>query len=246
MRCIYKDKSKFNLSIDIIMLLLLMPIAGIGFLIKYVLIPGMDRNVLYGNNVGLEFWSLTRHQWGTIHLILSLIFLALLLLHIVLHFKMITCVFRKMFPNRILRIVLTTFLTVSGLLMFSFALIVKPEIVFREPLHQNRLERNSNMNAGFSEKDGLSKQVNATLVDINKDKKSKSDKNHHHSANEAYEVYGSQTLQFVADKYHVPANKIASDLKIPKELTGEKLGRLKKRYSFTMDDVRNSISKNKQ
>lgn len=38
------DQSKLYLSIDIIMLLLLMPLAGIGFLIKYVLIPGLQRN----------------------------------------------------------------------------------------------------------------------------------------------------------------------------------------------------------
>ncbi len=38
------DQSKLNLNIDIIMLLLLMPLAGIGFLIKYFLIPGLQRN----------------------------------------------------------------------------------------------------------------------------------------------------------------------------------------------------------
>ena len=56
------DKSKLNLIIDVIMLLLMMPIAGIGFMMKYVLVPGFERNVLYGNNVDLEFWGQTRHQ----------------------------------------------------------------------------------------------------------------------------------------------------------------------------------------
>ena len=50
------NQSKLNLSIDIIMLLLLMPLAGIGFLIKYVLIPGIQRNERYGAGVELEFW----------------------------------------------------------------------------------------------------------------------------------------------------------------------------------------------
>jgi Mor family transcriptional regulator len=53
------------------------------------------------------------------------------------------------------------------------------------------------------------------------------------------------TLQYIADKHNVPVDMLASELKIPKTLVGEKLGRLKKRYNFTMNDVRTIISKNK-
>ena len=37
------DKSKLNLSINMILLLLMMSIAGIGFLMKYILIPGIHK-----------------------------------------------------------------------------------------------------------------------------------------------------------------------------------------------------------
>lgn len=37
------NKSIFNLIIDMILLLLMMPIVGIGFLMKYVLISGIQR-----------------------------------------------------------------------------------------------------------------------------------------------------------------------------------------------------------
>jgi len=50
----------------------------------------------------------------------------------------------------------------------------------------------------------------------------------------------------VADKYNVSAEAIAADLKIPATFTGEKLGRLKKQYSFTMDDVKASIAAHKK
>ena len=49
------DLSKLNLSIDIILLLLLMPMAGVGLMIKYVLLPGTERNERYGGDVDLEF-----------------------------------------------------------------------------------------------------------------------------------------------------------------------------------------------
>jgi len=207
------DKSKLNLSIDMLLLLLMMPIAGIGFLIKYVLFSGIQRNPIYGNNVELEFLGLSRHEWGTIHLFLSITFLVLLILHIYFHWKMIVTIFRRMIPGKSLCYISAFLLIAFGLLMFSFPLFVKPEIVAKEALHQNR---NNNAHS----------------------------ESHH--ANEEYEVNGSETLQFVADKYNVPAIKIAADLNVPESMTGEKLGRLKKQYSFIMDDVRYSISKNRR
>jgi hypothetical protein len=236
MENILKDKSKLNISIDIIMLLLMMPIAGIGFLIKYVLIPGIQRNALYGSNVDLEFLGLTRHEWGTIHLILGIIFLAMLILHIIFHWNMIVCIFRRILPHKILRIVFSGFLLAISLLLISFPLFIKPEIVGRKPLHQNRNIKNKSV-TNIPKSNELSKHTNIDALDSNNDKE------HKHTLNDGYEVQGSMTLQFVADKYNVPASKIAADLKIPVTLTGEKLGRLKKQYLFTMDDVKKSILK---
>ena len=238
------DKSKLNLIIDIIMLLLMMPIAGIGFLMKYVLVPGFERNVLYGNNVDLEFWGQTRHQWGSIHLILSITFLALLIFHTILHWKMIVSIFRRMIPTKKTRIVLVTLIAVMGLFSISFPLFIKPEIVQKEPLHRNRYD-NNNLAPGVSLKSESSKQKDRLSINGNS-KANMENKRHLHSSKEEIEVYGSQTLQFVADKYNVPVSIIAADLKIPKTLSDEKLGRIKKQYPFTMDDVRASISNYKK
>ncbi len=239
MEPICKDKSKFNLSIDIIMLLLLLPVAGIGFLIKYILIPGIRRNSIYGSSVDLEFLGLNRHQWGTVHLILSIVFLVLLIIHIVLHWKMITCVFQRMIPDKTIRTVFAVSLTCIGLLLISFPLLIKPEIIQREPLHQNRENRNNYSRVS----DTLNMDRNKQITKTNQND---SVKKHEQTLKEYYEVQGSMTLQYVADKYKVPVGIIASELKIPQNLAGEKLGRLKKQYNFTMDDVRNIISKNRE
>ena len=244
MKNICRDKSKLNLSIDIFMFLLLMPIAGIGLLIKYVLIPGIQRNLIYGSNIDLTFWGLTRHQWGTIHLILSVTFLTLLILHILLHWKMIICILKKMIPNKYLRIGLLGFLAVFSLIVLFSPLLIKPELNDKELLHRNRDIKNSGSSDYIEQKS----YEDTTLNSSNKTNKSQHEpeNKHHNSVNEEYEVYGSQTLQYVADKYNVPAEVIAADLKIPITLTGEKLGRLKKQYSFTMDDVKASIAAHKK
>jgi hypothetical protein len=229
-----KDRSKLNLSIDIIMLLLLLPIAGIGFLIKYVLLPGIQRNSIYGNNTDLEFLGLSRHQWGTVHLILSIIFLILLIIHIVLHWKMITCVFQRLIPLRKSRIAFTLIITALGLLLIAFPLLIKPGVIQREPLHQNWDKKN----------------VNSSFLDtLNIDRQKHTDRSLPHlkkALTEVYEIRGSMTLQYVADKYNISVDKLASELKIPTNLAGEKLGRLKKQYPFTMDDIRVIIAKTRE
>jgi hypothetical protein len=238
------DKSKLNLIIDLILLILMMPITGIGFLMKYVLVAGFERNMLYGNNVELLFWGQTRHQWGSIHLILSVLFLLLLFLHIILHWKMIVGIFRRMIPNKTIRILLVGLISVTALLSISFPLFVKPEQVEKEPLHRNE-HHNNTLSLGDSLKKESARE-NDTLSIHGNQKANQGNKRHHHSSTEEIEVFGNQTLQFVADKYKVPVSVIAADLKVPETLFEEKLGRIKKQYPFTMDDVRASISNYKK
>jgi len=234
------DQSKLNLSIDIIMLLLLMPMAGIGLMIKYVLLPGTERNERYGSDVDLEFMGLTRHEWGFVHLIISIVFLVLLLIHIILHWKMIVCVFRRMVPNKMTRILSATLITGAGVLLIAFPLFVKPEIVTRESLHLNRKFKQEVAPEEVQNK-GTNDSVAPPLSDMNKQEQTLSE-----TMLADHEINGTQTLQFIADKYGIPAEKLAADLNIPMEQTGQRLGRLRKQYSFTMDDVRNSVLKNKK
>jgi ribosomal protein S6 len=236
------DKSKLNFSIDMLLILLMMSITGIGLLMKYVLIPGFQRNERYGNNADLEFLGLTRHEWGTIHLVIALTFLGLLILHIVFHWNMILHIFSRMIPSTTWRIAFASLLTIISLLLISFPLFVKPEIIDREPVHRNRNDRNINSFNGFTEPNQFSRKVDSTLSDNNIPEKQTIVKQNYQSANEKYEVFGYQTLQFVADKYNVPANKIAAYLNVPVSMTSEKLGRLKRQYSFSMDDVRACIA----
>ena len=54
-------KSKINFIIDFLMFIFMFAIAGIGFLIKYFLIPGKERWIKYGSNVDLFLFEMDRH-----------------------------------------------------------------------------------------------------------------------------------------------------------------------------------------
>ena len=82
-------KGKLNFIIDALMFLLMVAMTGLGFLMKYILVPGKDRPSKFGRQVDLYFMDLDRHEWGKIHLILGFVLLGLLVLHIVLHWKSI-------------------------------------------------------------------------------------------------------------------------------------------------------------
>ena len=120
------------------MFVTLMTITGIGFLMKYVLVAGYKRNLLYDGNVELYFLGFTRHEWGSIHLWLSVFFLLLLAFHIVLHWKMIACIFQCMVPIKLWRIVVVVIIVGISLFMALFSFFIAPKQLLREPHHRNR------------------------------------------------------------------------------------------------------------
>ncbi|MDI6792955.1 MAG: DUF4405 domain-containing protein [bacterium] len=122
------DKSKVNFVNDALMFLCIMAITGIGFLMKFVLIPGQERWVKYGRNVELSLFGMDRHEWGEIHLVLGFVLIGLLVLHIILHWKMILCLYRKLIGSqRVRRIIAAVFIIVC-LIGLIFPFIVKPEV----------------------------------------------------------------------------------------------------------------------
>ena len=122
-------RSKLNLITDGLMLLCMAAIAGIALLIKFVLVPGYQRWEIYGRNVELLFWGLDRHRWGTVHLYIGLIFIALLVFHIVLHWASVVAIFCKLIPNPLTRKVVAVALILITALLLAFPCFVKPEVL---------------------------------------------------------------------------------------------------------------------
>lgn len=125
-------RTDLNFAINASMTLCTSVIIGTGFLLKYKLIPGQDRWVKYGSNVELYFLNMDRHQWGSIHLILGFIFLGLLVLHIYLHWKTITSVYKRLIKKPLAKKVVAFLFIMICLLLIIIPLFIQPRIEARE------------------------------------------------------------------------------------------------------------------
>jgi hypothetical protein len=121
------DKPNLNFIIDALMFLTVMAMAGLGFLMKYVLLPGRESWLQYGRNVKLAFWGWDRHDWGAIHLYLGFFFLGLLGLHIFLHWRQIVRLFQRLIPAERRALVLLVFVLMAALFIY-FPFLITPEI----------------------------------------------------------------------------------------------------------------------
>ncbi len=73
-------KSTLNFIINSSALVLLVFIISTGFLMYFTLPPGSGH---------LEIWGMNRHAWGDIHLWLSVFFVAMMFIHLFLHWNWI-------------------------------------------------------------------------------------------------------------------------------------------------------------
>lgn len=125
-------RSTLNFIINAIMFIFMSALAGTGFLIKYSLISGQESCAVYGAKVDLFLWGMDRHEWGYIHLILAYILLGLVILHIILHWKIVVAIYNRLcHGNQMVRVV--TLLIVAICALFIIApFFIKPEIVKSE------------------------------------------------------------------------------------------------------------------
>ncbi len=121
------DKPKLNFYIDALMFLVLMAMAGLGFLMNYILLPGREAWAKYGRKVDLTWWGWDRHDWGDIHLYLGFVFLGLLGLHIFLHWGQVVGLFQRFVPAPRRTLVILVFVMVALLLIY-LPFLVSPEI----------------------------------------------------------------------------------------------------------------------
>ncbi|MBN2417691.1 DUF4405 domain-containing protein [bacterium] len=230
-----KERIRTNIIIDILLLVNLAAVGGIGFLMKYVLVPGSERWEKYGGNAELYLRGWDRHQWGELHLILSYIMLGLLALHLVFHWYQITCMLKKLIPGsgtRTIFLVLLIALT-AAFLLFAFVLPVETDGV-RTGGGRHRIEMGRQSAAGSVSVTAAEKSaVPAVPVP---------EQEHARHEDRTMDIYGSTTLKEVAGTCRVPADSIKKFLGIPLEISdNERLGRLRRMYDFHMSDIERYI-----
>jgi glucan phosphoethanolaminetransferase (alkaline phosphatase superfamily) len=220
-------KSKLNFIIDAVLFLLMGLLTGIGLLIKYVLLSGSERWIKYGQNVDLSYLGFDRHEWGKIHLIVALILIAFLILHILLHWKMIVCLYKKLLSNKGLRIFLALSFVLLTIFLLVFPFFIQPEIQEMES-GKERFHSVENLENNIQKIENVKDETEGM----------------HHHVNADIEVKGYMTIQEISDKYKIPCDVIKKNLQIPISTSNtSKLGHLRKQYDFKMSDVEITISK---
>jgi hypothetical protein len=121
------DKPKLNFVIDALMFLCLMAMAGLGFLMKYVLPSGRDAWARYGSNRQFSWLGWDRHAWGDIHLYLAFILLSLLAVHVVLHWQQILGLFQRLVPDPRQRYRVALIFLLLSLLLIYFPFLITPD-----------------------------------------------------------------------------------------------------------------------
>ena len=81
-----------NLAVDAAAAVLFLGMLATGFLLRFPLPPGSQKTHI--------LWGLTRHQWGTVHTWLSFLLVAVLLVHVALHWSWITGIVRHRLGRR--------------------------------------------------------------------------------------------------------------------------------------------------
>ncbi len=220
-------KATINFIINALMFLCMSAVVGIGFLIKYTLINGQERWIVYKDNVELYFWGLDRHEWGAIHLIIGYVFLGLLVLHIVLHWKIIVCVYDKIFQKKQVRkLISIVFITVC-LLLIVVPFLIKPSIGKTE---KGAGKQTTDYNKPIKTEDNIT-QENKNL-DITKHTKT------HKRPYQRIEIKGFMSLDEISKKYQVPTKVIKTKLNVPISISdNQKLSWIRKKYNIEMHDV---------
>ena len=121
-------KAKLNLIIDAVMMLVMAALAGVGFLMDLVLIPGRERVLRYGRDVELYLLGWDRHDWGWVHEILGLCLLGLLVLHVVLHWSQIVGIYRRLIAHAALRKIVAVLFAAVSVVLLLFWLGVSPDV----------------------------------------------------------------------------------------------------------------------
>ena len=120
-------KPKLNFIIDATMFLTIMAMAGLGFLMEYIMPPGRKLIAKYGSNLEITWLGWDRHDWGDIHLYLAFFLLGLLVFHLILHWSQIVGLFHRLIPHPRWRFRIAMIFLLISLLLIYFPFLITPK-----------------------------------------------------------------------------------------------------------------------
>jgi hypothetical protein len=219
-------RPQLNALIDGFAFVAFLALVSTGLLLEYQLPAGSGG--LSGRGAGRQagersvglLWGSTRHEWGQIHYWIAWILMAILALHLLLHWKWIVSMVRgKASDASGFRFSLGIVGLVSLLLLTAAPLVVQTTTLSREELLQQR----------------------SPLEDSQTDRETGSAV---HGADEQMsEIRGSMTLIEISKVSHVPASQIVQKLGLPPDTNPNSgAGRLMRQHHLQMSDLRAAVA----
>lgn len=234
-------KLKLNIIIDIALFIFLLVVAVIGFIIRYILIPGSERWLKFGYNAEMTFLNLERHDWGYIHWVAALVLAGLLVLHLVFHWNQILCMIRRLIPNLLVRKIAVAFFLVLCVLILVFPVFIPAKV--GEPVAGQGFAKARQSGREIPEVPEQEAKSQDFLIAQPESEVSATS----HKAGEGehiLDIRGYNTLDEISGKYNVSVSQLKQRLKIPADVPGnQQIGRIRRIYGFTMADVEDAVLK---
>lgn len=223
-------RPKWNFLVDVVMFALMGAMIFIGVLMGFFMASGpvADRSMKY-------VWGLHLHQWGDVHAVLSFAFVAFFVLHIILHWSWITGATRKLLRSS----------AALALILMLPALIILLTWFLSEKDSPAYLDygRRAGAESGRikeppPEEAIVDEETQPGTAEINEHKSG-----HGRHGACGRKITGQLTIQDVQRITGVSAVSILKKLNLPANTPlDERLGRLRKRYGFSMHDFRQAVS----
>jgi hypothetical protein len=203
-------KSDWQYLVDTLLFICMVGIAFIGILMGFFLAEGPT--VREGEKY---FLGLHRHQWGDIHLYLSLAFVVLVVFHLILSWSWIKGKAQTLFKKR-WSIVISLTVLVSVLVVFLFWILTP-----KYPLIYENYGRGA----------GSRSQIQFSPTELI------------HEEQEYVTITGNMTLAEVERISGIPTYRLISELGLPSDLSpDETLGQLRKKFGLTLVEARDAIT----
>jgi hypothetical protein len=211
-------KTDWQFLVDTLLFICMFGIALIGILLAFFIPEGPS-----AQPSSKYFLNLHRHQWGNIHLYLSLTFICLVIIHLTLDWKWIKAKAVKIFKKRWKTALISTIL-VSIFVIFIFWISYP-----KEPGAYEEYGRGEGRGGGrtysqatdWAQREDLGAQDSSTVT-----------------------LTGTMTLLDLEKASGIPVSRIAEVLGLPSNVSEkETLGRLRKKYGFTMIELRDVLTK---
>ncbi len=239
-------KSDWQYLVDSLLFICILGIAVIGFLMGLVIPkgPAAPEKAKY-------FLGLHRHQWGNIHFYLSIAFVILVIIHLIFSWKWIKAKALQLFKRKWAMVLILT--VIISILVLFFSWLFYPKVPGAYSGYGIRAGRKAKEIANEKiilkkeikqEEEGQKIKEKANYEEIQtREEEEKLAKGRRASYQTGILITGQMTLYYIERVSGIPARKIADKLGLPAHAPlNERLGWLRKQYSFTMQEARDVVA----